>query len=597
MKRKIHDLKTLAGLIYAGFCLILGGSVLASPSSGHLSGLILSEQGSPISDVVVSLLQDSDRESLPTLTRSNDVGRIHLRDLRVGTYQILVKSAHYRSPVKRIVEILPEKTVVVTLILQQAFDFEAGGKDNVSLKALFRNTENERLVFRNAPDFTGDLPGEERTKRHFEEAVFQVYSGAGQGTNYFVYPGDAASAMTTNFAVLDRIGGRADHIFAGQLNSGENSIWRIHNFVDLELSERNSFRFLLGYGRMSFVQPSLSLMSNPEGLADDKEFTSAPETSRVMSAGIENNVHLNSWMSLTWGAQLDQLRGSANQFFVSPRALIEFTPDAVTAIELAVESSRAGLGNSLRLPDGRNVSLASPLFITQIDDNVEVGTERHYQVSVRRTLTPSSEVEAALFENNYMGAVPPILAVFEMAPEREVLRLGTARSRGTRFTLRQVINHFLRFEASYIRGVAPGLARDMHYEGSGQILMSNYTRMGIFHGFSAQLNAQIPHSGTMITALVRFVPKQNPLVPLDPLSNLYEVGNEGVNLFVRQVVPVPQGFLTFLGLDFLAPEKVEALLDFRNLMNANVGHFESAGGSVALINSPRAVRGGVSLKF
>jgi len=206
-------------------------------------------------------------------------------------------------------------------------------------------------------------------------------------------------------------------------------------------------------------------------------------------------------------------------------------------------------------------------------------------------------VEAALFENNYMGAVPPILAVFEMAPEREVLRLGTARSRGTRFTLRQVINHFLRFEASYIRGVAPGLARDMHYEGSGQILMSNYTRMGIFHGFSAQLNAQIPHSGTMITALVRFVPKQNPLVPLDPLSNLYEVGNEGVNLFVRQVVPVPQGFLTFLGLDFLAPEKVEALLDFRNLMNANVGHFESAGGSVALINSPRAVRGGVSLKF
>ncbi|HUV12637.1 MAG TPA: carboxypeptidase-like regulatory domain-containing protein [Acidobacteriota bacterium] len=583
--------------MFVGFCLMFGGNLLASPSSGHLSGLILSEQGSPISDIVVSLLQDSRNESLPTLAKSNDVGRIHLRDLHAGTYQILIKSALYRSPVRRIVEILPDKTVVVTLILQQVFDLQGGGKENVSLKAILRNKENQRLVFRTAPDQPGDIPGDEAPKRHFDEAVFQIYSSAGQGSNYFVYPGDSSGGTTTNFAVLDKIGGKADHIFAGQLNSGENSIWRIHNFVDYELSERSSLRFLLGYGRMSYVQPSLSLLSNPGGLANDTEFTSAEGTSKILSAGIENNLGLTSWLSVTWGAQIDQLRNPTTEFFVSPKALVEISPDDVTDVQFAVVSSRPNLGNTLRLPDGRNVSLASPLFITNIDNQVDIGTERHYQLALRRALSPSMEIEGALFENNYSGSVSPIVAVFQMVPEKEVLRLGDARSRGARVTLRQDINQFLRVEASYIRGSAPGLAPEVSFDGIRETFPTTAVQQSLFHAISTQLNAQIPKSGTFVTALINFVPNQNPLVSVDPLSDVYEVGNAGVNLFVRQVLPVPQGFLAFLGLDFLAPEKVEALLDVRNLMNHHVGQLETAGGDVTLLNNPRSVRGGVSLKF
>lgn len=597
MKRKLRDFRILLGFSLVGICLLLGRSVQATPSSGHLSGLILSEKGSPLSDVVVSLLQDSRAESLPTLTKSNDVGRIHLRDLQVGTYQILIKSAQYRSPVKRIVEILPNTTVVVTLILQQIFDFSAGGTENLSLKAIFRNKESQRLVFRNTPGLPGDIPTDERQKKHFEEAVFQIYSSAGQGSNYFVYPGDSAGGTTTNFAVSDKIGGRTEHIFAGQLNSGENSIWRVHNFVNLELSERNSLRFLLGYGRMSFVQPSLALLNNPGGLSDDIEFTSAVGTSKIMSAGIENNLGLTPWLSVTWGAQLDQMRGQTRDFFVSPKALVEFSPNSATAVHFAVMSSRPNLGNTLRLPDGRDVSLASPLYLTQINDQVEVGTERHYQLSVRRSLTPSMEAEAAIFENNFAGAVSPIVAVFEMVPEREVFRLGTARSRGTRVTLRKVINQFLRLEASYIRASAPGLATGMSFDSPDESFLSTSTQQSHFHGISTQLNARIPTSGTFVTALVKFVPNQNPFVPLDPLSDAYEVGNEGLNLFVRQVVPVPQGFLAFLGLDFLTPDKVEALLDVRNLTNVHAGQVETVGGDVTLINNPRSLRGGVSLKF
>jgi len=597
MKRKLHRFRFFAGLMFGGFCLVFGGNLLASPSSGHLSGLILSEQGSPISDVVVSLLQNSRNESLPTLTKSNDVGRIHLRDLHAGTYQILIKSGLYRSPVRRIVEILPDKTVVVTLILQQVFDLQGGGTENVSLKALLRNKESQRLVFRNAPGLPGDIPGDERPKRHFEEAVFQIYSSAGQGSNYFVYPGDSSGGTTTNFAVLDKINGKVDHIFAGQLNSGENSIWRVHNFVDYELNERSSLRFLMGYGRMSFVQPSLALLNNPGGLADDTEFTSAAGTSKIVSAGVEHNLGLTSWLSVTWGAQVDQLRNPTREFFVSPKALVEISPDDITDVQFAVVSSRPNLGNSLRLPDGRNVSLASPLYITHIDNQVDIGTERHYQLSLRRALSPGTEIEGALFENNYSGAVSPIVAVFQMLPEREVFRLGDARSRGARVTLRQVINQFLRVEASYIRGSAPGLAPEVGFDGLGETFLTSAVRQSLFHALSTQLNVRIPKSGTFVTALINFVPNQSPLVPVDPLSDVYEVGNAGVNLFVRQVVPVPQGFLAFLGLDFLAPEKVEALFDIRNLANDHAGRLETAGGDVTLINNPRSVRGGVSLKF
>ena len=100
-----------------------------------------------------------------------------------------------------------------------------------------------------------------------------------------------------------------------------------------------------------------------------------------------------------------------------------------------------------------------------------------------------------------------------------------------------------------------------------------------------------------MTTLIQYVPDGNPLATLDAYSDVYDTGNDGVNIFVRQIIPLPQDLLKFFGLEFLAPQRVEALFDVRNLFNDDSGSLELASGPAHLVQSPRSIRGGVSFKF
>ena len=100
-----------------------------------------------------------------------------------------------------------------------------------------------------------------------------------------------------------------------------------------------------------------------------------------------------------------------------------------------------------------------------------------------------------------------------------------------------------------------------------------------------------------MTALVKLVPVGSPITNVDSLADVYETGNQGVNLFVRQVIPVPLGSLSLFGVDLFTPQQIEALLDIRNLTNANLARLATARGDIALVQNPRSVRGGIALRF
>jgi hypothetical protein len=579
-------------------CLLSSAQASAAPTAGHLSGLILNESGQPISDVLVSLLRDSSDDLLPTLTRSNESGRIRLRDLDPGTYQILIKSAQYRSPVGRIVKILPNRTVAITLILQQLFYLGEGAQENVSLKALLRNSEGRRLIFRELPGLTEGFPDGESSRPFFEEAVFEIYTNAGPGANYFVLPGDSWGGTTTNFAFVDSFVGRSDYVFAGQLNSGQDSLWRIKNVFNYDLADNHSLHMFFGYGRMSFEQPSLNLLGNPASLRDDVSYTSAVGTSRLLSIGFEDNVRFGPALTLTWGVELDRFRGPREDSFISPNAAVNYSPVENTSVQVSMASKRITVGNSLLLPDGRQVSLSSPVLIGKVGDEILVGTARHYQGAVTQNIGDSTQAEFAYFQNFHRGNGPPIVAVSRDTSALELLRMGNdlARTGGYRFTARREFSEHFKAEVSYVRGRAPGIHGPGTQFGLENALTGRVERR-MYHAISAQFDAHVPSSDTWITALVRVVPNENPLVTIDAASDIYETGNEGINLFVRQVIPLPVGLLNSVGLQFLAPESIEALLDVRNLTNEDNGVFETSKGEVALIQNPRSVRGGISFKF
>jgi hypothetical protein len=190
----------------------------------------------------------------------------------------------------------------------------------------------------------------------------------------------------------------------------------------------------------------------------------------------------------------------------------------------------------------------------------------------------------------------PLVAVSEVGPGAEVLRLSEdhARSEGARMTVRQQVADNLLAEIAVVRAAGPGLA-DMERLDPAELDRSTVRRH--YHAVSGRLDAYIPGSRTQLTALVNIVAGGKPLVTLDPMADVMEAGNAGINLFIRQAIPLPEDLLRFLGLDFLAPERVEALLDVRNLLDRNLGTARTPSGDVILVQNPRSIRGGVSFRF
>ena len=581
-------------------CVFLSGvsTVPASAAgmSGGFSGLFLDETGLPLDGILVSLVNTGSKAALPILARSSHGGRIHLPDLEVGSYQIQVKSSQYRSPSGRLVSILPGRTAVVTLILQQLFDFEGQTDENVGIKALLRNGER-RLIFRGTDPLGEDLP----SRPLFEEAAFRVYSGGGMGGDFFAFPGESWGGYTTNFAVRDQTPLGGDYLFAGQLNSGRDSLWRLRNTFSYNVGSNNILQVSMGYGRVSFGQPDLSIMDNPAILGQDLEFVSTPATSNLVTLGFEDAFRFNEALAVRLGLDLDHVDCSGRTYFVSPNAELAYQPFSRTRIQLLMTSKRRSQANSVTMPDGSEVSLAGSVLIARVGDRLEAGTARHYQVSVSQSLNDRTEVEFAAFASQLVDFGLPVLAMVDWNDSLELEQLDTALSRteGYRMTLRRFFGDNFQAELSYVRANAPGLSPTPVGEAIAvdQETLARWVERFGYHLIAAKMDIFIPKSDTQVTALVKVVPNGDPIATLDLLNDVYDTQNEGVNLFVRQLIPLPASVLGLLGLEFLAPQRVEALLDIRNLLNGDIGSVEAPAGQVTFLRSPRSVRGGIAFRF
>ena len=581
-------------------CLLLSPAQVLSRSFGNFNGILQDQTGQPIANILIALLQKSTQEALPILTRSDAGGRIHVGNIETGSYQIFVKSSEYRSPEKSLFDVVPGKTTAVTLILQQLLQLEPSQQSNLSVKTLLRTTAERRLIFRHSPGAPTETSNSRGYGRFFEEAALEVYSNAGVDGDYFVFPGDSSRGTTTNFALVDSTWGNK-YVLAGQLGSGEDSLWRLKNFVNLGADEAHSMQMFVGYSRLSFDQPSLSLLSNPTNLGDYPEYTRAAGTTKIVSLGFEENVMLSDALSVAWGLEMDQVQSHTRRTFLNPSAEVTFSPAKSTKIQVLMASKKTTHRNSVVLPDGDSVNLSDAVYFSRVGDEFNVGTSRHYQGSIAQKLNENTEIELAVYENRIDGGATPFLAVLEVRPQdAEVLHLDNqqADNSGYRVTLRRHLRDNLKAVVSYIRGNATGVdGQDSAGLRLGGLVPGMIVSRNKYNAISTAVEAYIPSSGTRVHALVKFVTNGDPITTLDAFSDVFETGNEGVNLVVRQTIPVPEGWLSFVGLDFLSAYQFEALIDVRNLTNEDLGKTPTPLGDVALVRSPRSVRGGISVRF
>ncbi|MGH9341586.1 MAG: carboxypeptidase-like regulatory domain-containing protein [Acidobacteriota bacterium] len=585
--------------LLAVICVLIGiwTPSLEASSLGRLKGLIQNESGEPLADVLVTLLEKSSRKVLPILTRTDEAGQILFKDIEAGYYEILVKSADYRNPAE-VIRIMPGETALVRLVLQQLFHIEGAGEQNLGVKTLLRSQTDPRLIFRGMPGSLEESLKSQAPLRR--EAVFEVYSNSGFGNDYFTFPGDSAGGTTTNFAVTQSFGGASDYVFAGQLNSGEDSLWRFKNFITLDLAENHSVNVIVGYGRMSFDQPSLSLMQNPISIGNDQEYTRASGTAKMMNFGFEDTFRLGDLITAIWGLELHQVRTDQNYSFVSPSAQVVFHPSESTDVRILMASKRPTQGNTIVLPEtGEAINLSDSVYLSRIGSEISLGSSRFYRASVSQKLDSNTAVELAAYQSRLFRGAVPFLAVFEYQPETEVFRLDDpqADDRGYRVSLRREFTENLKAQFSYLQGNAVGVNNERLTLVFDSEAMHSLLKRQNYHCVSAQIEGHIPTSRTKVTALVKMVPSGKPLMPMDVYSDVYETSNQGLSLFVRQIVPMPNSFLGFFGLDFLSTYQFEVLMDVRNLTNENLGEVETLQGDVVLLRNPRTIRGGISLRF
>ncbi len=578
-------------LIVLGLCLLLGAPAQAS-AVGDLNGVVRDTAGNPLPDLLVALIAKS-AETIPVLTRTDEAGRLFFRNVQAGAYQLLVRSSAYESP-SRLVEITAGKTLSISLVLQQLLSLGPSDQRNVGIKTLLRSSDG-RLIFRTRSDPAG--LGDADTNPFFENASVEVYANSGVGDG-ILSPLDFPGGTTTSFAVKRSMVGGNDYYVAGQFNSGPNSFWRFKNQLDYQLSDNHSIELFVGYGRLSLEDAGrASANAAPEG--PDAEYGLGAGTARVASFGFEDNLRFGDMLSVVWGLELNQVRRGHSRYFVNPNAEISVQPFDRTSVRLLMASKRDTQGNVVSLPDQESINLSDAVYFSLVDDNLSVATARYYEASLTQELTDSSSLELAGYRSRVSEAAVPY---FVLGGPRTIdtLRLSgrQADDEGYRATYRQRLGDNFRASVSYTHGEATGLDAPANTLLIDRADLGELLRRRGYHALATQIEAFVPISRTHVTAVLkRVVSGGTPLTTLDALSDQFETSNQGINLFVRQLIPVPTSLLSYLGLDFLSAYRIEALLDIRNLANDDIGLVPTADGTILLVQNPRSVRGGIALNF
>ena len=564
--------------------LLIGLSISVSSVYGgrgsELRGVLKDQEGNPVANLALSLVRAGIRQTL----KSDQLGRFLVSNLQSGSYSVAIESPHFK-PVGEapVVRIRPGEKTFLTIVLRQVFgvDETAPVPKNYDLKTILRSGADGRLIFRSIPGAPG-APVEAAALSR-ANGVIEIYSGAGWLTGDFTaVPGNPYSGMLTNFAYAEDLGPGMSYAFAGQFVSGDDSFWKMRNSMRYDLSKSQSVEMVLGFSRLAFNSPQMMFVSNPAELGKNADFMNAVGTAKTLALGFKHRWSPAEQFDFAYGMEVNQFRAASSQTYYNPTLEASWKPWSGGAIAARVLSRRASHQNALALPDGSFIDVSEPLQMTKVGNRLQVGANRHYEMSAAQELGPTTAELAYFMDRTEDGKA---YLLMDSRSRRSLYDLIAARNtdRGVRAGVRtgtEALNYGIDYVYGTALGVEPGLAA---FHSVKEAIGRHH-----YHAVTARVQARVPALHTSVTGLVRIVPGQ-PFSTVDFFGDSFNISNQSVNLFVRQVIPFPD----LLGFS----PRLEALLDLRNVLNQDVGLVHTEAGDFLLVRNPRTVRGGLSLNF
>jgi hypothetical protein len=564
------------------------------PVTGNLIGSVVDAAGAPQMGATVQLLNRYERVLAKAITASD--GRFVFAGLPLDTYAVRVSQPSFLPAFRDRITVKPGSDSVLQIHLatlfsniQVSYKLPSGTMTN-DWKWVLRTSAATRPVTRYLPELKGKKEANPRVPVFSDTHAMLALNGGDSGV---IDSGLAASDMGSVFALSTNLFGKNQVQIAGSWGEGGELVPVVRGLA--AVYQRDSQNAFANAPEVTLTMAQFSrfgaLMTAPEQL----------QALRVMALSVYQvadpleNVHLEYGIA---GETVSYLQYSAR---VSPfaRATLALSPkseliaaynDGGRPDELTAHAAHTGdqafssgdmvnAVNALeRVPQMAN---SNGRLVLQRTQNYELGYSKQ---AGGRTYTLSGFYEhvwdGQLNLSGNTAELNPGSLLFDGLSKTATYNVGNYTRSGYVGTVTQRLNDHMDLGMTF--GRMGGFLTDPVQSFGND---SAFLRMGLHDVAGANLRASIPASGTRITAGYGWVDAGS-VVPLHVFTTQSNVVSPGLNFGLQQPLP------SLFGL----PGHLTLTADLRNLLAQ--GYIPVGGaGQLLVVQSPRAIRGGLNLTF
>jgi hypothetical protein len=445
------------------------------------------------------------------------------------------------------------------------------------------------LRFTDAPD--SSAPGRSTQTAVFSDTRGILQVSAGQGT-LSTATGTEAD-LGTAFAMATSLAGNSSLSVSGNMGYGSATGVPATAF-------RTSYSRAMAGGdpQVSLTMQQLMLPLRLSAALTGNE--SALPVMRTMSLSFDDRTQLSDNVSVQYGFAMDSVAFLERLNYLSPYVRMTYSTGPNGELDFAYTSGNARPG--LAAPQSQDTDLQGDLNSLGMFPRVALRNGRstvqrgqEYEVGyVRKAGSRNFRVSA--YREVVTNAALTMVAPAGMFSSADVLpdlfsntssfNAGNFESAGYSAAMTQSVGDHL--SATVIYGSTGGLtARDGDLAGGSADDLRAMIHSGRRHTATARISATLPKTGTHMIASYQWTADRRFAMP----GNIYSTEDgrpqPGLNVHIRQPIPGPS----------VLPWRMEATADLRNLLAEGYLPIGAGGQQILLVETPRAIRGGVSFIF
>ncbi len=588
-----------------GLCAPAGFSATPTKLSGSIAGFVRDSSGIPQMGASVLLFNRYERLIERTLT--NERGTFGFEALSPDLYSVRVSLASFVPAMKQKIAVQPGMQSLLYVDLASVLSsielvYAAPGQGALmseDWKMTLKGSMATRPILRALPEISMSDPSkkDKTTGGVFSDTRGMVKVSAGD-------PGSlgGTSSQTdlgTAFAVSTSVFGR------NQLEVSGNVGYSAHGGIPTTGFRTSYSRDGIGPEvAVSMQQVYLPARADLALLSGQQD--GAPAL-RTVSVAIHDSVPLTEAMRLDYGMSLDSVSFLAHMNYMSKfvrlsyslgdKGTLEFAYSSGAPPTQAIIGSRAP-GNDVR---GDSAALADDLAalavlprLALLDGRLTVQRSQDFELGYEKKLRDTT-FDLTLYRETVTNAAMTISAPDEFFPvgdvlpdisqKSSVLNAGSFKRVGYTASATQAIGDKIHLGTSFGSGGALELRQHELESPAADELRSKIHSTQRFW-VSARASATVPGTGTEITGSYQWM-DYTTIMPSHFYLTQRLSPDPGLNIRVRQPIP------SFPGM----PGRLEATAELRNGLGQGYLPITEGGQRVLLIQSPRALRGGLSFIF